>query len=169
MRPMAAKAALRARQKRWRSASSRAIRTSVAPASVQKRSTSSKRASHSRSEPSSSTSSAAPASSGKPAWAIGSAAWMARLSIISIAPGTTPARVMADTASPACSGESKKATSVRTASGTGTTRRVILVTSASVPSEPTSAPSRSRPGRSACGPPTVTSVPSVSTASTLVT
>jgi hypothetical protein len=68
---------------------------------------------------------------------------MARLSIISIAPGTTPAATIADTASPAAVVESKKATSVLTASGRGTTRSVIAVATPSVPSEPTNAPSRS--------------------------
>ena len=64
MRPIAAKAALRARQISSRSASSCATRIESAPARSQIATTSSKRASHSASEPSSSTTSAAPASVG---------------------------------------------------------------------------------------------------------
>ena len=69
---------------------------------------------------------------------------IASRSIISIAPGTTPAATIAGhgLARPV-SVESKYATSVRTASGTGTTRSVIRVATPSVPSEPTKAPSRS--------------------------
>ena len=130
-------------QKSWRSASSRATRMSFEPASSHIRSMSPKRASHSCSGPSSSTSSAAPASVGQPAWPICSEAPIERLSIISIAPGTTPAETIADTAWPAWPGESKKATSVRTDSGVGTTRTVIFVATPSVPSEPTNTPHRS--------------------------
>ncbi len=65
------------------------------------------------------------------------------LSIISIAPGTIPALTISLTASPAATVSSKNATSVRTLSGTGITRSVILVATPSVPSEPTNAPSRS--------------------------
>ena len=63
--------------------------------------------------------------------------------MISMAPGTMPSDTMADTTSPASAVESKKATTVRTASGEGTTRSVILVATPSVPSEPTKAPTRS--------------------------
>ncbi len=61
--------------------------------------------------------------------------------------GTIPAATISLTASPAPPVSSKKATSVRTASGLGTTRRVIRVATPSVPSEPTNAPSRSYPGQ----------------------
>ena len=87
--------------------------------------TSSKQASHSASEPSSSMISAAPTSVGKPAPTAFSAAWIVRLSIISIAPGMTPPETISDTASPACDVVSKNATIVLIASGTGITRRVI--------------------------------------------
>ena len=49
------------------------------------------------------------------------------MSIISIAPGTTPPETIAETASPAALVVSKNATIVLTASGTGTTRSVIFV------------------------------------------
>ena len=94
---------------------------------------------------------------------------MDRLSIISIAPGTMPSDTMADTTSPASEVESKNATSVRTAWGTGTTRSVILVATPRVPSEPTNAPTRSRPGMSTPLPPSVTIWPSASTTSSPVT
>ena len=104
---------------------------------------SSKSASHSTSEPSSSTISAAPTSVGKPAPTAFSAAWIVRLSIISIAPGMTPPETISDTASPAWLVVSKKATIVLTVSGTGITRSVTAVQMPSVPSEPTKVPSRS--------------------------
>ena len=78
-----------------------------------------------------------------PAWAICSDASIARASIISIAPGTTPPWTISDTASPAAWVESKNATSVLTVSGDGTTRSQTLVATPSVPSLPTNAPSRS--------------------------
>ena len=118
IRPIAANAALRAFQNRWRSASSRATRTSSEPLRSQIAVTSSKRVSHSRSAPSSSTSSAAPRI-GKPACAACSAASIAFASIISIAPGTIPPCTISDTASPASRVWSKNATSVRTVSGDG--------------------------------------------------
>ena len=104
---MAAKAALRAFQISARSSSVWAMRTPLAPLFSQKRMTSSKRASHSDSEPSSSTISRAPASSGLPALVAASVAAMARLSMISMAPGTTPADTTSETTCPACSGVSK--------------------------------------------------------------
>lgn len=64
-------------------------------------------------------------------------------SIISIAAGTTPAEMIAETASPALSMVSKAASSVSTFSGRRVSRTVILVVMPSVPSEPTNAPSRS--------------------------
>ncbi len=140
---MAGKAALRIFQKTWRSASSRATRTSLQPAFSHSAPTWSKVASSSACGPSSSTSSAAPASSGQPAWAMASEAPIVRLSIISMAPGTTPAETMFDTACPAWPGDSKKDTSVRTDSGVGTTRTMIFVATPSVPSEPTKTPHRS--------------------------
>ena len=64
-------------------------------------------------------------------------------SAISIAPGTTPEETISVTTCPASSVPSKNATMVRTSSGVGITRSVILVATPSVPSEPTNAPSRS--------------------------
>ena len=65
------------------------------------------------------------------------------MSIISIAPGTIAWETISETTSPACTVEPKKATSVRTASGLGTTRSQMAVAMPSVPSEPTKAPIRS--------------------------
>jgi hypothetical protein len=140
---MAAKAALRAFQMSARSASSAAIRIPVAPLRSHTASTSSKRAAHSDSEPSSSMISEAPASRGLPACVAASVAWMANGSMISMAPGTMPAATTSDTLRPAASGDVKYATTVRTASGAGTTRSVISVATPRVPSDPTKAPSRS--------------------------
>ena len=109
---MAGKAALRVRHSSSRSASSPATRMSRPPWRSQIATSSSKRASHSARGPSSSTSSAAWQSSGKPAPDICSEHSMASASIISIAPGTTPAATIADTVSPASAIESKKAANV---------------------------------------------------------
>lgn len=68
---------------------------------------------------------------------------MVRRSIISIAAGIRPAPTISETASPAALVESKKATSVRTLSGAGSTRSQIFVATPNVPSEPTKAPIRS--------------------------
>ena len=68
---------------------------------------------------------------------------MARASIISIAAGTTPAPMIADTAPPASSVDGNAASSVRTVSGARISRTVTSVAMPSVPSEPTNAPSRS--------------------------
>ena len=87
--------------------------------------------------------SAAPASVGKPAPTACSAAWIVSVSIISIAPGTTPPETISETVSPASPVVAKNATIVLTVSGTGMTRSVIFVQIPSVPSEPTNAPSRS--------------------------
>ena len=76
---------------------------------------------------------------------------------------------MSDTVCPASLVWSKKATSVRTASGRGITRSTILVATPSVPSEPTNAPTRSYPGRSTSLPPSSTTTPSGSTTSRPVT
>ena len=65
------------------------------------------------------------------------------MSIISIAPGTTPPETISETVSPASPVVAKNATIVFTVSGTGMTRSVIFVQIPSVPSEPTNAPSRS--------------------------
>ena len=80
-----------------------------------------------------------------------------------------PSETIRETTSPASTVEPKNATSVRTASGFGTTRSQILVAIPSVPSEPTKAPTRSYPGWSSSGPPSVTSEPSGSTSSRPVT
>jgi hypothetical protein len=100
---------------------------------------------------------------------VASVARIDRLSIISMAPGTMPAATTSETTSAALPVESKNATSVRTASGLGTIRSQIRVAIASVPSEPTKAPSRSGPGWSSSLPPTWTSSPSGSTSSSPVT
>ncbi len=74
--------------------------------------------------------------------------------------------MIADTAPPASSMESKAASSVSTASGLRSSRSVAFVTTPSVPSDPMSTPSRSSPGGSSVGPPIVTRSPLGSTAST---
>ena len=86
-----------------------------------------------------------------------------------MAPGTIPPETISETTSPAWTVEPKNATSVRTASGFGMTRSQIRVATPSVPSEPTNAPSRSYPGWSSSGPPSVSSDPSGSTRSSPVT
>ena len=68
---------------------------------------------------------------------------MASASIISIAAGTMPAAMIADVAAPAWSVVSKPTRIVRTSSGSRTSLTVVAVTMPSVPSEPTTAPSRS--------------------------
>ncbi len=68
---------------------------------------------------------------------------MARASIISIAAGTMPAAMIAEVAAPAWSVEEKPTRIVRTSSGSRTSRTVAEVTMPRVPSEPTTAPSRS--------------------------
>ena len=106
---------------------------------------------------------------GNPGCTAASAAWRASASIISMAAGTIPAAMMSDTAAPAASMLSKAASSVCTASGFLRIRTVTLVTTASVPSEPMTSPSRSGPGVSASAPPNCTIAPSGSTASTAST
>ena len=96
--------------------------------------------SHSLSAPSSSMTRAAPTSSGQGAPAIRLLARIVRLSIISMAPGTTPPVTTSETTFPAARVVGKNATSVRTASGDGMTRTVTSVATPSVPSEPTNAP-----------------------------
>ena len=68
---------------------------------------------------------------------------MASASIISIAPGTMPEPMMADTAAPPAPIVLNAASSVVTASGIGVSFTTILVTMPSVPSEPVNAPTRS--------------------------
>lgn len=68
---------------------------------------------------------------------------MASASIISIAAGTMPAEMIAEVAAPAWSVDSKPTRMVRTSSGSRTSRTVVAVTMPRVPSEPTTAPSRS--------------------------
>ena len=63
--------------------------------------------------------------------------------MISIAPGTMPAAMIAETVSEAASIVSNAAINVRLSSGRGTSLTVISVTSPSVPSEPTNVPTRS--------------------------
>ena len=64
-------------------------------------------------------------------------------SIISIAAGTIPAAITAETTSPAASVVVNAASSVSTRCGRGSTWTTISVAMPSVPSEPTNAPSRS--------------------------
>ena len=94
---------------------------------------------------------------------------MASASIISIAAGITPAEMIADTAWPAVSVSGNPASSVCTAWGDRVRRTVTLVAMPSVPSDPTSAPSRSYPGKSTAVPPISTSSPCGVTSSTPVT
>ncbi len=77
-----------------------------------------------------------------------------------------PSAMIAETADPAASIEAKPARSVVTFSGRRSSRTVAFVTIASVPSDPTRTPSRSRPGASSTAPPMCTISPSGSTAST---
>ena len=123
------------------------MRMSSDPLSSQIATTSSIRREHSCSGPSSSISSAAlrvcPSAPTQPAPAISSEARIESSSIISIAAGTTPSSTTLETTSPAARAESKKATSVRTASGVGMTRSQTFVAIPSVPSDPTNAPTRS--------------------------
>ncbi len=94
-----------------------------------------------------------------------STAWITVLSIISRVAGTMPAAMMALTVLPASSMRSKTASRVLTASGWAMRRRISLVAMPRVPSEPTSRPQRSRPGRSAALPPTMTVSPPARTSS----
>ena len=82
---------------------------------------------------------------GSPASTAASTASIVSASIISIAAGRIPAAITCETASPAASVVAKPASSVRTASGTRSTRTVIRTAIPSVPSEPTNTPSRSGP------------------------
>ena len=138
---MAGKAALRIFQKTWRSASSRATRTSLAArllAQLRR-----PRRSAPRTRPAGRRARRAArrrASSGQPAWAMPPRRRSLRLSIISIAPGTTPAETMFDTACPACAGTRRRPRACAPPPGVGTTRTMIFVATPSVPSEPTKTP-----------------------------
>ena len=68
---------------------------------------------------------------------------MAMLSIISMAAGTLPAAMTADTAFEAVSTLGKTASSVLTAYDSGVSLTIALVTMPSVPSDPTINPVRS--------------------------
>ena len=85
-------------------------------------------------------------------------------SMISSADGTMPAAMIADTVSEASSSAEKDASSVFTPSGTRRSRTMTAVTSPSVPSEPTTPPVKSYPGRSCTLPPSQTSSPAPVTA-----
>ena len=111
----------------------------------------------------------APAPGGYSQRTASSAAEMASASIISIAAGTRPAAMMAETARPALSMSEKAASNVCTAWGLRRSRTVTFVATPSVPSEPTNAPTRSYPGTSGAGPPRSTTCPSGVTTSRPVT
>ena len=114
--------------------------------------------------PSTSISSTAPASSGSPRWSQSSTSAVVCWSMISIAAGTMPAAMVAETVRHASTMVAKSNSMVLTAAGRGSSRTQISVTTASVPSLPTITESRSTSGRSALSPPSVTTVPSWSTA-----
>ena len=91
--------------------------------------------------------------------------WMIAWSSISIATGSTPPRITAETASEAAGTPSKIASNVRTSGGRLTSATQIFVTMPSVPSDPQNTPRRSGPGTSGCRPPSQVSRPSGSTTS----
>jgi hypothetical protein len=91
------------------------------------------------------------------------AASIASRSIISIAAGTIPEAMMAETALPASSVEGNVAKKVRVAWGFLRIRSTISVTMPIIPSLPTRTPRRSYPGASRTGPPRSTTLPSAST------
>ena len=99
----------------------------------------------------------------------GSTAWVESWSIISIALGTIPAPMIADTVFEASSIVRNAAMRVRLSSGRGVSFTVISVTMPSVPSEPTNVPTRSYPSYSRALPPSRTMVPSERTSSRPVT
>ena len=90
-------------------------------------------------------------------------------SIISIAAGTIPAAMMADTAAPPALVLSNAASRQVTASGSGVSFTTILVTMPSVPSDPVNAPIRSYPGLAPVPSPSQTSSPSGVTISSPIT
>ena len=158
---MAGKAALRVFQKSWRSASSRATRTSLAAAPARTARRPRRSAPRTRpAAPSSSTSSAAPASSGQPAWAIGLGG-ADRQVVHHLDRARHDARPRRCPTPPARRArvESKNATSVRTDSGVGTTRSDDLRGHAqrALGADERAAAGRS-PGRSSSLPPSCTTV-----------
>jgi hypothetical protein len=98
---------------------------------------------------------------------------VARASIISIAAGTIPAAITADTAPAASSMAVKSARSVRISGGSGMSRTAMRVAMPMVPSLPTKTPRRSSPGVSgvseASTPPSISTEPSGRTTSTAST
>ena len=83
--------------------------------------------------------------------------------MISIAAGTMPLAIVADTVRHAASIVVKSNNNVFTASGFGSRRTQISVTMPSVPSLPTTAASRSKSGASSASPPSETTAPSART------
>ena len=92
-----------------------------------------------------------------------------RASIISMAAGTMPAAMMADTVAAPSSTDAKSSSRVRTAGGFGVSRTAMRVAMPSMPSPPTNAPRRSSPAGSGSRPPRTVAVPSASTTSTAST
>ena len=84
--------------------------------------------------------------------------------MISIAAGTIPAAITAETVWQAASMVAKSNSMVFTASGLGSSLTQISVTTASVPSLPTITEARSKSGESGASPPRLTTIPSWSTA-----
>ena len=80
-----------------------------------------------------------------------------------------PLAMTAETASPAVRSESKSASCVRIARGTGSRRTVMRVAMPKLPSEPTNSPTRSGPHGSPPGLPSSTTRPSASTTSSAST
>src|SRR5207247_1446722 len=160
-------ASLRPRRSRSRARASSAARTERAAWSLTMASAlAASAATESSTRPSSSTSSTAAASRGYPAaYTESSTAWMQERSIISSAAGTSPAPMIADTASPAARSEVKSASSVRTARGRGTSRTVMRVATPKLPSEPTNRETRSGPHGSPPALPRVPTRPSPRTTS----
>jgi hypothetical protein len=77
--------------------------------------------------------------------------------------------MISETAWLAVSTVGNAAISVTTDSGTGSSRTLMRVIVPSVPSEPTSTPSRSRPTRSGASPPSHSTLPSAKTTSSPIT
>ena len=90
---------------------------------------------------------------------------MVTRSIISSADGMIPCAITSETAWLAVSIVGKAAIRVEIASGVGSSLTLILVIVQSVPSDPTSRPSRSSPCRSSESPPTQLTLPSARTTS----
>ena len=94
---------------------------------------------------------------------------MALASIISIAAGTIPAAITAETAAAASSMAVKSARRVRISGGSGISRTAMRVAMPMVPSLPTKIPRRSSPGASGPNDPRTSTVPSGRTTSTAST